>query len=269
MNLLSNNTSLTNSNEIEVQLNINYDLIKQELESISDKVEIIESKKYFYKNNGTTIFAVEDIENNTINIFYKVDYNATPTPLQNRIGTLTIAKDFLVFNREQTTGNLLCSSIDAAFLDLKMHKGRYKKVLEHSILSNYINDKFLNEYFNNNPNAIDYLDLVYHNSTDGYICKIGDINLSISQITRDYFKLGLNILSFNEDAHDLGNVECPVYNYYRKQREWYYSHSAGKKVKKSTENMKNCNFDSYSFSRDISSKYKELFDNLSNGKLLK
>jgi hypothetical protein len=128
MNLLSSNNSLINSNEIEVQLNINYDLIKQELEIISDKTEIIENKKYYYKNNGSTIFAVEDIENNTINIFYKVDIHTIPTPLQNRIGTLTIAKNFLVFNREQTTGNLLCSSTEAAFLDLKMHKGGYKKV---------------------------------------------------------------------------------------------------------------------------------------------
>ncbi len=262
MNILSNN------NEIESQLNINYDLIKQELESISDKVEIIENKKYYYKNNGRTIFAVEDVENNTINIFYKVDYHATATPLPNRIGTLTITKNFLVFNRDQTTGNLLCSSTDAAFLDLKMHKGRYKKVLEHSILSNY-KDKLLNEYFNNNPNAVDSLDLVYRMSTDGYICKIGDIKLSVSQTTREDFKLGLNILSFNEDVRNLGNVACPVYNYYRKKRDWYYSHKAGRQIKKSTENMKNCNFDSYSFSRDLSLKYKELFDNLLNGRIFK
>lgn len=261
-------TLLSNNNEIEEQLNINYDLIKQELESILDKVEIVENKKYYYKNNGTIIFAVEDIENNTINIFYQVDYNSTPTPLQNRVGTLTIAKNFLFFNREQTTGNLLCSSVDAAFLDLKMHKGRYKKVLEHSLLSNY-RDKFLNEYFNNNPNAVDSLDYVYRMSTDDYICKIGDIKLSISQTTKDDFKIGLNILSFNEDARDLGNVICPVYNYYRKKREWCYSHKAGNKIKRSTENMKNCNFDSYSFSRDLSLKYKELFDNLLNGKIFK
>ena len=113
---------MSNNNEIEAQLNINYDLIKQELESISNKVEVVEGKKYYYKNNGRTIFAVEDTQNNTINIFYKVDYHATPTPLPNRVGTLTIAKNFLFFNREQTTGNLLCSSIDAAFLDLKMQQ---------------------------------------------------------------------------------------------------------------------------------------------------
>ena len=269
MYLLSTNKGLTNSNEIEVELNINYDLIKQELVRISDKVETIENKRYFYKNNGTTLFAVEDIENNTINIFYKVDYNATLSPSENRMGTLTIVKNFLVFNREQESGSLLCSSIDAAFLDLRMYKGRYKKILEHSIVSNYVNDIFLNEYFNNNPNAIDSLDTVYHNSTDGYICKIGDINLDIQKTTRDNIELGLNILCFNEEAHDLGNVECPVYNFYRKKRDWYYSHSSGRDVKKSTENMKNCNFDKYSFSRDISGKYKELFDNLSNGKLLK
>jgi len=267
--IIPNNTNIINSAEITEELNINYNLIKQELDSISDKVEIIENKRYFYKNNGTTLFAVEDIENNTINIFFKVDYNATLSPSENRIGTLTIAKDFFVFNREQETGNLLCSKVDAAFLDLRMYKGRYKRILEHSIVSNYVNDKFLNEFFNNNPNAIDMLDAIYHNSTDGYICKIGDINLNIQKTTRDNIELGLNILCFNEDAHDLGNVECPVYNFYRKKRDWYYSHSSGRDVKKSTENMKNCNFDKYSFSRDISGKYKELFDNLSNGKLLK
>jgi len=269
-NLLFNaNNNNIDAPEIVPELNINYNLIKQELDSISDKVETIDNKRYFYKNNGTTLFAVEDIENNTINIFFKVDYNATLSPSENRIGTLTIAKDFLVFNRDQQTGNLLCSPIDAAFLDLRMYKGRYKKILEHSIVANYVNDKFLNEYFNNNPNAIDMLDIIYHNSTDGYICKIGDINLNIQKTTKDSIEVGINILSFNEDAHDLGNVECPVYNYYRKKRDWYYSHSSGRDVKKSTENMKNCNFDKYSFSRDISGKYKELFDNLSNGKLLK
>ena len=268
MKLISNNTNMINNSEIIDELNINYDLIKKELEEISNKIDVIDTKRYYYKDDKGTIFAVEDMNTNVINIFYKVDYRSTKTPSEHRLGALAIVKDFFVFNRD-VNGDLLCSSTDAAFLDLRTFKGRYKMVLENSILVNYVNDKFLNEYFKNNLEATNLLDPVYHNSTDGYICKIGGVNLCISKTTRDYDKLGLNILCFNGETRDLGNIECPVYKYYRKKRDWNYTHSAGRNIKKSTENMKNCNFNDYSFSKDISNKYKELFDDLSKGKLLK
>ena len=66
---------------------------------------------------------------NTLNIFYKVSYlaNATISSSENRMGVLTVAKDFLVFNRDNETGNLLCSPVDAAFLDLRVSKKSFSK----------------------------------------------------------------------------------------------------------------------------------------------
>ena len=265
MNLLSGEKNLTN----DAKFNCNYDIIKQELERISFKVETIGDKKYYYKNNGLALFACEDTINNTINIFYQVDYHATLTPLTNRIGTLTIAKDFLVFCRDPETKDLLYISTDAAFLDLKMHKGNYKKVIENSVITNEQSDPVLKRRFSA-PNSESLLDLIYRNSTDGYVCPIGDINLSVPNLTKAVnSEIGLNILSTNKKALNLGQVESPAYKFYRKKRDWYYNHKAGRNVRKSTEKMHDCNFDTYGFSRDISKKYKDLYDKISSGQVFK
>ncbi len=264
------NYNLVSNLEFVRKLNINYDLIKNELDGMADRKEEIENKIYYYKNG--IMLAILDTIKNTLNIFYKVSYlaNATISSSENRMGVLTVAKDFLVFSRDNVTGNLLCSPVDAAFLDLRVSKGTYKRVIENSIIANKVTDGYLRKYVKDNPNWVNSLEEIYHNSTDGYICRVGGIMLAIPKITKaNNNNIGLNILSFNDEVRDLGRVESPVYRYYRKKRDWYYKHSAGSEVKASTENMKNCNFDNYGYGIDVNDKYQNLFEDINNNRLLK
>ena len=255
---LFNNITQRNETEQTINLNVNYDLIKQELEIVSDKIVLIQGKNFFYKNDGTVLFAIEDTETNVISILYKLDERAHLNILPNRVSVLTIAKNFLAFNRNKETGNLLCSPMDAAFLRLNMPKGIYQKIIECSIITGN-RSRILTQFFNENPNVEDKLDIIYHNSTDGYICKIGNIELSVKRILGPNGEIGLNILSINDESSDLGKVECPVYKYYKKKKVSDISH--GRHHGRSISHMKDSNFDEYSFSTNIKGKYDNFFNN--------
>ena len=79
-------------------------------------------------------------------------------------------------------------------------------------------------------------------------------------------KVAVNILSFNGNAIDLGNIICPVYNFYHKLREFYNKKNESFSLKKrySTENMKDRNFDEIDFSSNVAQKYENFYNDIIN-----
>ena len=97
--LINSNYNSDSTNK-EILLNINYDDILKQVNLLSDKIIMEDTKHYYFKNNGNVLFAVENVENKTLNIYYSTDYKSLINS-NKKMAVLTISKVMVIYYVEK------------------------------------------------------------------------------------------------------------------------------------------------------------------------